>query len=86
MLLLQLNKTLKKIKMNVFILNSNPWKFQKKIPTYFSIRRMCTVKFQTYNNNIHLPKFIYHHLIYFALEFHISAQPRSALVIQKSLV
>lgn len=85
MLLLQLNKTLKKIKMNVFILNSNLWKFQKKIPTYFSIRRMCTAKFQTYNN-IQLSKFIYHHLIYFALEFHISAQPRSALVIQKSLV
>lgn len=85
MLLIQLNKTLKKMKINVFILTSNLWKFQNKIPTYFSVRRMPTAKLQN-SNNIQLPAFISHHLIYFVLEFHISAQPKSALVIQKSLV
>lgn len=71
--------------MNVFILTSNLWKFKNKIPTYFSVRRMPIVRLQT-SNNIQLSTFISHHLIYFVLEFHISTQPRSALVIQKSLV
>jgi len=44
-----------------------------------------TAELQT-SKNIQLLKFISPHLIYFVLELRISTQPRSALVIQKSLV